>query len=94
MTKGRKTTYDERVEIVKYCIEHEMNYARAAEKYQVSYQQVYQWIRKYQSDGAPCLIDKKRKRKTENEMSELEKLRAENRLLQAEKRKAEWRLHS
>ena len=89
MTKGRKTTYDERVEIVRYCIEHEMDYAQAAEKYQVSYQQVYQWIRKYQSDGAPGLVDKRGKRKTENEMSELEKLRAENRLLQAEKRKAE-----
>jgi transposase len=38
MTKGRKTTYDERVEIVRYCIEHEMDYAQAAEKYQVSYQ--------------------------------------------------------
>ena len=25
MTKGRKTTYDERVEIVRYCIEHEMS---------------------------------------------------------------------
>ena len=89
MTKGRKTTYDERVEIVKYCIGHEMNYAQAAEKYHVSYQQVCQWIRKYQSDGAPGLIDKRGKRKTETEMSELEKLRAENRLLQAEKRKAE-----
>ena len=89
MAKGRKTTYEERVEIVTYCIEHEMDYAQAAEKYQVSYQQVYQWIRKYQSDGAPGLVDKRGKRKTENEMSELEKLRAENRLLQAEKRKAE-----
>ncbi|GEM_PF-4890869 len=26
MTNGRKTTYDERVEIVKYCIEHQNNY--------------------------------------------------------------------
>lgn len=41
MTKGRKTTYEERVEIVKYCIEHEMDYAQTAEKYQVSYQQIY-----------------------------------------------------
>ncbi|MCI8645315.1 MAG: hypothetical protein HFE76_00665 [Firmicutes bacterium] len=26
-----KTTYEERVEIVKYCIEHEMDYAQTAE---------------------------------------------------------------
>ena len=84
-----KTTYEERVEIVKYCIEHEMDYAQTAEKYQVSYQQIYQWIRKYQSNGVEGLVDKRGKRKTKSEMSELEKLRAENRLLQAEKRKAE-----
>ena len=89
MTKGRKTTYEERVEIVRYCIEHEMDYAQTAEKYQVSYQQIYQWIRKYQSNGVEGLVDKRGKRKTKSEMSELEKLRAENRLLQAEKRKAE-----
>lgn len=89
MTKGRKTTYEERVEIVTYCIEHEMDYAQTAEKYQVSYQQIYQWARKYQSNGVEGLIDKRGKRKTESEMSELEKLRAENKLLQAEKRRAQ-----
>ena len=35
------------------------------------------------------LIDKRGKRKPENEMSELEKLRAENKILQAEKRRAQ-----
>lgn len=41
MAKGRKTTYEERVEIVKYCIEHNNNYLEAVQKYHVSYQQVY-----------------------------------------------------
>lgn len=41
MTKGRATTYDERGEIVKHCIEHQTNYAETAQKFQVSYQQVY-----------------------------------------------------
>ena len=82
-------TIPKRVEIVKYCIEHEMDYAQTAEKYQVSYQQIYQWARKYQSNGAEGLIDKRGKRKPETEMSELEKLRAENKLLQAEKRRAQ-----
>ena len=31
MTKGRKTTFDERVEIAGYCIAHDHNYAEAAE---------------------------------------------------------------
>ena len=39
MTKGRKTTFEERVAIVQYCIAHDHNYAEASDKYQVSYQQ-------------------------------------------------------
>ena len=84
MTNGRKTTYDERVEIVKYCIEHQNNYAETAEKYQVSYQQVYTWISKYEKGGVKALQDRRGKRKDENEMSELEKLKAQNKLLEAE----------
>ena len=52
MAKGRKTSYEERVQIVTYCIGHGMDYAQAAEKYQVSCQQIYQWTRKCQSNGA------------------------------------------
>jgi transposase len=34
MTKGRKTTYEERVEIVKHCIENNYNYTETSQKYQ------------------------------------------------------------
>ena len=51
MTKGRKTTFDERVEIVQYCIAHAHNYAETAEKYQVSYQQARNYTVKYESGG-------------------------------------------
>ena len=47
MTKGRNTTYEERVEIVSYCIEHGNDYIATIEKYGVSYQQIYSWVRKY-----------------------------------------------
>ncbi|MFA7078483.1 MAG: helix-turn-helix domain-containing protein, partial [Syntrophomonas sp.] len=40
MTKARKTTLDERLEVVNYCIDHGLNYIAAAEKFQVSYNQV------------------------------------------------------
>lgn len=40
MTNGRKTTYEKKVEIVKYCIEHENNYAETAQKYQIFYLQI------------------------------------------------------
>lgn len=84
MTKGRKTTYEERVEIIKYCIEHNYNYEETSQKYKVSYQQVYTWISKYEKDGVEALLDRRGKRKSEDEMSELEKLKTKNKLLEAE----------
>lgn len=89
MTKGRKTTFEERVEIVQYCIAHDRNYAETAIKYQVSYQQARSYTVKYESGGVEALKDNRGKRKNPNEMSELEKLRAEVKILRAEKEHAE-----
>ena len=83
MTKGRNTNIKERNEIVKYCIEQQNNYAETAQKYQVSYQQVYSWTTKYETNGVEALQDKRGKRKTSDKMSEIEKLKAENKLLEA-----------
>lgn len=41
----RKTTIDERKEIVNYCIEHNRNYKETASLYDVSYSQVYSWVK-------------------------------------------------
>lgn len=92
MTNGRKTTYDERVEIVRYCIEHQKNYAKTADKYQVSYQQVYTWTSKYENDGVEALQDRRGKKKNENQMSELDRLRAQNKLLEAENRRKQMEI--
>ena len=54
----RKTTIDERKEIVNYCIEHNRNYKETAVLYDVSYSQVYSWVKKYDSDGEESLVDK------------------------------------
>lgn len=45
----RKTTIDERKEIVNYCIEHNSNYKETAVLHDVSYSQVYSWVKKYDS---------------------------------------------
>ena len=87
MTKGRNTTYEERVEIVSDCIEHGNDYTATIEKYGVSYQQIYSWVRKYNEKGVEGLLDKRGKRKSESEMTELEKLRAENRMLEAQNKR-------
>ena len=89
MTKGRKTTFDERVEIVQYRMTHEHNYAETAEKYQISYQQARNYMVKYEANGIDGLQDKRGRRKPEAEMRELEPQRAELKLLRAEKERAE-----
>lgn len=89
MTKGRKTTFDERVEIVQYCIAHDHNYAETAEKYEVSYQQARSYTVKYEEGGVEALRDRRGRAKPQEEMSELERLRAENKILRAEKERAE-----
>jgi len=87
MTKGRKTTFDERIEIVKYCIEHSRDYNQTAQHFKLSYQQVYSWTHKYESDGVEALQDRRGKTKPKDQMSELEILRAQNKLLEAENRR-------
>ena len=92
MTKGRKTTFEERVEIVQYCISHTHNYAETAEKFCISYQQTRNYTLKYEEKGIEGLRDKRGKRKTQDEMNELEKLRAEVKILRAEKERAEMEI--
>ena len=74
----RKTTIDERKEIVNYCIEHNRNYKETASLYDVSYSQVYSWVKKYDSDGEEGLVDKRGHHKLDDEVDELERLRREN----------------
>lgn len=74
----RKTTLEERKEIVEYCISHEKNYIKTASMYDVSYSQVYSWVKKYDINGESGLLDKRGHHKTNDELDELEKLRREN----------------
>ena len=83
MTKGRKTTQEERSQIVAFCIEHGKDYALTVETHQVSYQQIYSWVRKYEASGVEGLVDRRGKTKPVDELTETERLRQENRMLQA-----------
>jgi len=77
----RKTTIKERKEIVEYCINHEKNYKDTATRYDVSYSQVYSWVKKYNVNGEAALIDKRGRQKTYDEVDELERLKRENKRL-------------
>ena len=77
----RKTTLEERKEIVDYCISHNNNYRGTAIKYEVSYSQVYSWVKKYWERGEAGLEDKRGHHKSDDQVDELERLRRENQRL-------------
>lgn len=74
----RKTTLAERKEIAEYCITHNRDYKGTASIYEVSYSQVYSWVKKYDAQGEEGLADKRGHRKSDEEVDELERLRREN----------------
>lgn len=76
MKKTRKTTQEERIEIAKDCITNGKNYGETALKYQVSYQQVYTWVKKFSELGEAGLEDRRGQRTAQQEpRSEEEELR-------------------
>jgi len=84
MIIGRSTTLDERLEIVMYCLQNDKNYHQASEHFEVSYQQVYQWVKKYEKDGEDALKDKRGRSKTEPELTPEEKIQREMKRLERE----------
>lgn len=77
----RKTTLEERQEIVEHCMTHGNDYKGTAVRYDVSYHQVYDWVRRYREHGDDGLLDKRGRRKKDDELSELERLQRENKRL-------------
>ena len=63
---------------MQYCLEQGKDYKGTAAKYNVSYPQVYQWVQKYLESGEAGLSDRRGKRKSDDELNELERLRREN----------------
>ena len=87
MTKGRKTTYEERIEIVSFCVANTYDYNLTANKFNVSYQQVYTWVKKYNKDGYNALVDRRGKNKSFEQLTEAERFSAQLKLLEAENRR-------
>ena len=77
-TARRKTTIEERKEIVRYCINHGRNYKDTAALFDISYSQIYSWVKKYDASGEEALSDKRGRHKADDEVDELERLRREN----------------
>ena len=84
MADTLKATKEEKLEIVKYCLEHDRDIKGTAEYYGGQYAQIRQWVIKYENDGEDGLIDRRGKRKTEEQLTDLEKANRKIKLLEKE----------
>lgn len=81
--KGKRTTQEEKIEIVKDFLSNSLSYKEAAEKHQVSYNNVYSWVQKYKEHGPDGLIDGRGRGKPDSIQTEEERIQAENAALKA-----------
>ena len=94
MKKARSTTQEERLQIVKDCLESGRNYGEMALKYNVSYQQVRTWTMRFEELGEAGLEDRRGKRKKDQTpRTELERLQIENEKLKHDLYMAEMENH-
>ncbi|WP_155287706.1 helix-turn-helix domain-containing protein [Lacticaseibacillus zhaodongensis] len=73
----RSMTYEERVKIVKYCLANGRHLTATAAKFNVTYQQVRSWVVKYEAGGEEALRDMRGHHKTDDQLTEVERLRRE-----------------
>ena len=62
MRKTRETTFEERLLIVQDCLANNKNYGAMALKYNCSYQQVRNWVLRYEQMGSAGLEDRRGRR--------------------------------
>ncbi|WP_432400850.1 transposase [Wukongibacter sp. M2B1] len=86
--KSRKTTFEERLEIVKWVISNGMNYKEAASKFAINYANVYKWTKAYLKGGVEALEYKKRGPKHKNSVYEVSLTEIERLKLELEKERA------
>lgn len=90
MTKGHATTWQERMDIVLYCLSNEQVYTKASRHFHVSYQQLYCWVKKYEAGGEETMRDGRGRTKAPEKLTEadhhrlaMQKLEHENARLRA-----------
>lgn len=74
--KSRKTTLEEKLEIVNYVFSHNNDFKGAADKYSVPYANVYNWVKKYNESDEDGLSDSRGRpssKEPKHELSDIEK---------------------
>lgn len=89
MAKSRKVSKDERIEIAKYCIEHNLDYVGTAKLYETTYANVFKWVKKYRENGEEGLNDKRGcKKLVEEDNSEVATLKRQLKQMELERNRA------
>ena len=83
MTQSRKLSFEEKIEAVHFCIKNDHNYSLVVEKYQINYQRIYSWTKKYEANGPEVLRDHRGRNKSIEEMTDEEKIRIKVKELEA-----------
>lgn len=83
MANTLKVNEEKKIEIIKYCIDHNHDYKGTAEFYGGNYAQIYNWVKKYESKGEAALEDRRGKRKSEEQLTDLE--RAQRKIAELER---------
>ncbi|MGN1399840.1 MAG: transposase [Erysipelotrichaceae bacterium] len=73
MADTLKVSKEKKLEIINYCIDHNYEYKDTAELYGGNYAQIYSWVKKYELFGEDSLEDCRGKRKTEEQLTDLDK---------------------
>ena len=81
--KGRRTTFEERKELVHYCLMHDKNYKETAKVYSLPYSRVFNMVKKYEQYGEEGIMDAKAKKEAKP-LTEVERLKKENERLKKE----------
>lgn len=82
MTSRRKATPEEKKQVVIYFLDHKRNYAETAAHFGYSYGQVYSWVKKYLAGGSDALLDRRGKRKQDEELTDLERAERKIKILE------------
>ena len=89
MAKSRKVSKEERIKIVKYCIEHDLDYVGTAKLYETTYANVFNWVKKYRENGEEGLSDNRgRKKIAEEDNSEVATLKRQLKQMERERKRA------
>lgn len=67
----QKVNKEERIEIIKYCLEHDMDYKITAKLFETTYANVFNWVKKYKEKGEDGLGDKRGCRKDDEKVDEV-----------------------